>query len=147
MSRYFMDQVWSFRATWPPLLLLVLALGLAWLSPFLWLDILCFLSVALLTFDTFARQKQFETLRLALRRAGGLTGHALARFRKARTSWCTRRAALAATLAEGFGAESRNLVREWGYKPWHVFPDEAFTARSPFFRLGFWKSVLGFSRG
>ena len=147
LNRYFIDQLWFFRATWPPLALSVLVSAIAWFSPLLWLDILSLLGIGLLTLDTFARQKQFSDLRLELCRAGGLTGHALARFRKARTAWCSRRAAIAASFAEGFGEESRLLVHEWGYKPWHIFPDGAFTKRSPFLRMGFWKSVLGFSRG
>lgn len=136
----------SLGAVWPPLVLAVLAGAIGVLAPFIWLKIVAVIGVFLLITDTIARHRQFEELRRALRRAGGLTGHALARFRKARTAWCSRRAALAASFAEGFGRESRELVHSWGYRPWHVFPDGAFSMRSPFLRLGFWKSVLGLSR-
>ncbi len=51
--------------------------------------------------------------------------------------------ALAAAQAEGLGREARNLVAKWGYKPWHVFPDKAFTRHSPFLKPRFWRSVLG----
>jgi len=138
---------WSFRATWPPIALAGIASIIGMVSPYTWLSVLSFIGVMLLLMDTLARQKQFIELRMALRRSGGLSGHALARFRKARSAWCSRRAAMAASSAEGFGLESRSLIREWGYKPWHILPDGAFTARSPFIRLGFWKSVLGLSRG
>jgi hypothetical protein len=136
----------SLSAIWPPLLLAVLAGVIGLFSPFIGLKIAAVIGVFLLITDTIARHRQFEELRLALRRTGGLTGHALARFRKARTAWCSRRAALAATVAEGFGRESRELVHSWGYRPWHIFPDGAFSTRSPFLRLEFWKSVLGLSR-
>lgn len=136
----------SLSAIWPPLLLAVLAGLIGLLSPFVGLKIAAMIGVFLLITDIIARHRQFEELRRALRRAGGLTGHALARFRKARTAWCSRRAALAASFAEGFGRESRELVHSWGYRPWHIFPDGAFSARSPFLRVEFWKSVLGLSR-
>jgi hypothetical protein len=136
-------QIWSLRATWPPLLLAVGAGVVGLIVPIWWLSVLSALAVIVLLFDCLARDRQFRELRLALRRAGGLSGQALARFRKARNAWCSRRAALAAATAEGLGLEARNLVDEWGYKPWHVFPDGAFTARSPFLRRDFWFSVLG----
>jgi hypothetical protein len=137
----------SLSAVWPPLALALLAGVIGLVLPFIWLKIAAVIGVFLLIADTIARHRQFEELRISLRRTGGLTGQALARFRKARTAWCSRRAALAASFAEGFGRESRELVHSWGYRPWHVFPDGAFSARSPFLRLEFWKSVLGLSRG
>ena len=137
---------WSLKATWPPLLLATGALVIAALSSWVWLSIMGILGAGLLLVDMIARQRQFLAQRLSLRRAGGLSGEALARFRKARTAWCSRRAAMAAAHAEGFGEDSRRMVRSWGYKPWHVFPDRAFTASSPFLRLSFWRSVLGLSR-
>lgn len=139
-------SAWSLRATWPPLILAAGALLIAAIAPWVWLSVLGFAGAALLLLDSWARHRQYAALRLALRRAGGLTGAALVRFRKARTSWCTRTAAIAAAQAEGFGAESRSMVQAWGYKPWHVFPDRAFSVSSPFLRLGFWRSVLGLGR-
>lgn len=128
---------------------MLLALGallVAATSPWIWLSVLGFAGAGLLLLDTWARQRQFLAQRLSLRRSGGLSGEALARFRKARTAWCSRRAAMAAAHAEGFGIESRRMVRSWGYRPWHVFPDRAFTSSSPFLRASFWKSVLGMGR-
>jgi hypothetical protein len=136
----------SLPAIWPPLLLAGSAALIGWLSPWIWLSALAAIGVMLMLIDSLARRRQYARMRIALRQAGGLTGPALARFRKARTAWCTRRAVLAAAYIEGFGRESRALIRDWGYRPWHVFPDGAFTARTPFIRLGFWKSVLGLSR-
>jgi hypothetical protein len=136
----------SLPAVWPPMLLAGSAALIGWFSPWLWLSFLAVVGVLVMLLDTLARHRQYAHMRLALRQAGGLTGHALARFRKARTAWCTRRAVMAAACIEGFERESRQLVRDWGYRPWHVFPDGAFSQRSPFIRLGFWKSVLGLSR-
>jgi hypothetical protein len=143
LRRFADRQIWSLRATWPPLLLAIAAALVGLIVPIWWLSILSVIAVVILLFDCVARDRQFRELRLSLRRAGGLTGQALARFRKARNAWCSRRAALAAAAAEGVGREARNLVDDWGYKPWHVFPDGAFTARSPFLRRDFWASVLG----
>jgi hypothetical protein len=129
---------------WPPLLLaagcLVLALGA--FSP-LWLDVLALLGCVVLCLDTAARYRQYRMLRTALRRANGVSGRAKVLFRRARTTWCTRRAALAAAHAEGYGREARALVGRWGYRPWHVFPDGTFTRQSPFLKPAFWLSVVG----
>lgn len=132
---------------WPPLLLALGCILLVLASPFLWLDGLALVTIGVLCLDTLARHREYRALRLALRRARGLTGPARILFRRARSSWCTRRAALAASQAEGFGREARALVGKWGYRPWHVFPDGAFTRRSPFLRFAFWRSVLGLGRG
>lgn len=138
---------WSLRATWPPVLLFVLAVLVAFSVPVPWLSGLVLVGACVLIFDSLARHRQFAALRLVVRRAGGLSGEALAQFRQARRSWCSRTAAMAAADAEGHGRQARHLVREWGYRPWHVFPDGAFRRRSTFLRLDFWKSVLGISRG
>lgn len=139
------QRQWSFRAVWPPVFLAASALALAFVSPWLWLSVLAGTGVVVLLFDIRARHKQYADLRRALRRAGGLTGEAMARFRKARTAWCSRRAAIAAAHAEGFGRESRAAIQHWGYRPWHVFPDRAFSLQTPFLRVSFWRSVLGLS--
>ena len=111
-----------------------------------WWGLLCLTGAGLLCFDSPARHREFRVLRHSVRIAEGLTGEALARFRAARTTWCSRRAAIAAAHAEGFGADARALVTSWGYKPWHVFPDRAFTRASPFLKPSFWLSVLGARR-
>lgn len=138
-------QIWSLRATWPPLLLCLTALSLAWLSaPVLPVgSVLLATGAAILVFDAAARLRQAELIRAEIEHIGCLDGSALSVFRQARASWCSRRAALAAASAAGQGNAARQLVAKWGYRPWHVFPDHAFTARSPFLRAGFWKSVLG----
>lgn len=129
---------------WPPLLLAACCLVLAFaVSPFLWLDGLAILGCGVLVLDTAARYRQYRVLRMALRQANGVTGRARRLFRRARGTWCTRRAALAAAHAEGFGREARALVCRWGYRPWHIFPDGTFTRRSPFLRFAFWRSVFG----
>lgn len=133
----------AISSVWPPVFLAVCCLALAAFSPFLWLSLLALAAFGLLCLDTMARYRDYLTLRRAMRQARGLTGPARALFRRARSSWCTRRAALAAAYSEGFGAEARALVGKWGYKPWHVFPDGAFSRRSPFLRFAFWRSVLG----
>lgn len=138
--------LWYVRATWPPLMLaaicavLALAHGSAW-----WIG-LWLLGTLTLVLDSRARYGEFRELRHSVRVATGLSGEALARFRAARSTWCSRRAALAAAQAEGFGVEARALVASWGYKPWNVFPDRAFSSQSPFLRVGFWRSVLGLRR-
>ncbi|WP_291844202.1 hypothetical protein [Maricaulis sp.] len=139
-------HLWFLRATWPPLLLAVGCLSLSSLNAHLWWGLLCLAGAGLLCFDSLARHREFRVLRHSVRIAEGLTGEALARFRAARTTWCSRRAAIAAAHAEGFGADARALVEGWGYKPWHVFPDRAFTRSSPFFKPAFWLSVLGVRR-
>jgi len=141
----FLDyQLWSLRATWPPLLLAGLCVLLALVTGHPVVFGLAGLGMLVLFFDSAARLRDFERVRVLIRRSGGLTGAALRNFRKARVSWCTRRSAIAAAYAEGLGEEARRLVRHWGYRPWHVFPDGAFTRNSPFLRVAFWKSVLGF---
>ncbi|WP_300542344.1 hypothetical protein [Maricaulis sp.] len=134
---------WLLRATWPPLLLAGGCLAVLAVSPPVWIAALACAGLALLTCDALARHRQYRDLRLVVRAAQGLSGGALIEFRRARTSWCTRRAALAAAGAEGFGRDARRLVEKWGYRPWHVFPDRAFTRHSPFLRRGFWRSVVG----
>jgi len=144
--RTFKNQFWFFRATWPPLLLAVCCMALVRLHAPLWWGGLCVIGAVLLCLDSLARHREFRALRHSVRLARGLSGEALARFRAARSTWCSRRAAIAAAQAEGFGADARSLVSGWGYKPWHVFPDRAFSLRSPFFRSSFWLSVLGLGR-
>ncbi|MAK64189.1 MAG: hypothetical protein CMF75_05505 [Maricaulis sp.] len=134
---------WSLRAIWPPLLLALACLAILALSPPLWIGLAALAGFSILVLDATARLRQYRDLRAGLRAARGLTGRALVEFRRARTSWCTRSAALAAAQAEGWGKEARALVSRWGYKPWHVFPDKAFTRHSPFLKPRFWRSVLG----
>lgn len=133
-----------FGPVWPPMILalgcLVLALGV--FTP-VWLDVLALLGCAILCLDMTARHRQYRTLRAALRHAGGVSGPARTLFRRARSTWCTRRAALAAAHAEGFGPEARALVVRWGYRPWHIFPDGSFSRRSPFLKIAFWRAVIG----
>jgi hypothetical protein len=149
MNRIFralLDRLWFLRATWPPLCLAVVCLTLSRLQMPVWWGVLCVIGALLLCTDSLARHREFRALRHSVRLARGLSGEALARFRAARTTWCSRRAAIAAAYAEGFGTDARALVDDWGYKPWHVFPDRAFSLRSPFLRLSFWQSVLGIRR-
>ena len=73
-------------------------------------DALAILGCGVLVLDTAARYRQYRVLRMALRQANGVTGQARRLFRRARSTWCTRRAALAAAHAEGFGREARALV-------------------------------------
>lgn len=141
----FSYQLWSFRATWPPLLLAGLAILTSLILSNAWIHAMAAAGVLVLFFDSAARLRQFERVRHLIRRTGGLEGRALREFREARSSWCSRRAAMAAAAAEGFAVEARELVAKWGYRPWHIFPDRAFSRRSPFLRLAFWKSVLGIS--
>lgn len=133
---------------WPPLVLALLCMMLA-LGVFvpLWLDVLALTGCAILCLDTAARYRQYRVLRRALRRANGVSGRARVLFRRARSTWCTRRAALAAARAEGFGQEARALIGRWGYRPWHVFPDGTFTRHSPFLKPAFWRSVVGMGTG
>ncbi|WP_203294429.1 hypothetical protein [Maricaulis parjimensis] len=137
------SSFWSLRAIWPPLFLALACLAVLALSPPLWLGIGALAGFSILMLDAVARLRQYRDLRRVLRAARGLTGRGLVEFRRARTSWCTRSAALAAAQAEGWGREARALVAKWGYKPWHVFPDKAFTRHSPFLKNAFWRSVLG----
>ncbi|OLF73063.1 hypothetical protein AWH62_08925 [Maricaulis sp. W15] len=139
-------HIWFLRATWPPLVLAVCCALLSLVHAQLWWGLVCLGGASLLCFDSVARHREFRALRHSVRVAKGLTGEALARFRAARSTWCSRRAAIAAAHAEGFGADARALVDGWGYKPWHVFPDRAFTFGSPFFKPAFWQSVLGLRR-
>ncbi|WP_300529259.1 hypothetical protein [Maricaulis sp.] len=141
-------QSWSFRATWPPLLLclaaIALAVGLGPIFPPAYA--IGAVGAGLLVFDAAARLRQAEAIRDLIQRHNGLTGPALSQFRQARASWCSRRAALAAAHSAGCGGEARALVLKWGYKPWHVFPDGAFSRRSPFLQTSFWRSVMGLPR-
>ncbi|MBO6846610.1 MAG: hypothetical protein JJ884_03735 [Maricaulis sp.] len=143
VSAFFNFQLWSLRATWPPLVLLFGALLVALVSPFAWLSVLAGLGVLVLALDSFARLREFVRLRGVFQRIGAIEGRALAEFRRSRTSWCSRRAAIAAAYAAGLGLQARQMVRGWGYRPWHILPDRAFSLRSPFLRVNFWKSVLG----
>jgi len=140
------DATWFLRATWPPLLLAAECIVISRFHDAWWWWFVCLLGAVLLCFDSLARHREFLSLRHSVRLARGLSGEALARFRAARSTWCSRRAAIAAAHAEGFGADARALVNDWGYKPWHVFPDRAFSLRSPFLRSSFWLSVLGVRR-
>ncbi|WP_323761342.1 hypothetical protein [Maricaulis sp.] len=140
------DRLWFVRATWPPLLLAVGCLALSRVYEPIWWAGLCVAATILLCLDSAARHREFRRLRHSVRKARGLSGEALARFRAARTTWCSRRAAIAAAHAEGFEDDARALVSGWGYKPWHVFPDRAFSFNSPFLRASFWQSVLGWRR-
>ena len=143
-SQAFLDfQLWSLRATWPPLLLLGSALIVALASPYLWLSVMAVIGVFVLSLDSAARLREFVRLRAVFQRVGAIEGRALAEFRRSRTSWCSRRAAIAAAYAAGLGDQARQQIRAWGYRPWHIFPDRAFSAQSPFLRVNFWKSVLG----
>ncbi|MEC9250886.1 MAG: hypothetical protein VX501_09560 [Pseudomonadota bacterium] len=136
-------QLWSVRATWPPLLLLAGSLLVALASPVGWLSVLAGIGVVVLALDSFARLREFVRLREVFQSIGAIEGRALAEFRRSRTSWCSRRAAIAAAYAAGLGCQARHMVHGWGYRPWHIFPDRAFSLRSPFLRVNFWKSVLG----
>jgi len=142
----FRRVLWYLRSTWPPLVLALVCLLASLLHTSLWWGVACGVGALLLIADSLARHREFRALRHSVRAACGLTGEALARFRAARSTWCSRRAAIAAAQAEGFGLDARALVVGWGYKPWHVFPDRAFTINSPFLRLAFWQSVLGLRR-
>ena len=63
-SEAFLDfQLWSLRATWPPLLLLGSALIVALASPYLWLSVLAVLGVFVLSLDSAARLREFVRLR------------------------------------------------------------------------------------
>ena len=137
------SSFWSLRAIWPPLFLALVCLAVLVLSPPLWLGLTALGGFSILCLDAAARLRQYKDLRRVLQAAKGLTGRGLVEFRRARASWCTRSAALAAAQAEGLGREARNLVAKWGYRPWHVFPDKAFTRHSPFLKPRFWRSVLG----
>jgi len=129
---------------WPPLLLALASLALAlWFPAPVWFDLLALGGFAVLSLDVAARYRQYRALRAALRHAGGVSGRARMLFRRARSTWCTRRAALAAAQAEGFGCEARALVAQWGYRPWHIFPDGSFSRRSPFLKIAFWRAVIG----
>jgi len=139
-------HAWFLRATWPPLFLAGCCLLLSLAHAQLWWGLLCLVGATLLVFDSVARHREYRSLRHSVRLARGLTGQALARFRAARTTWCSRRAAIAAAHAEGYGPDARALVAGWGYKPWHVFPDRAFSLNSPFLKPAFWLSVLGLKR-
>ena len=138
-------QLWSLRATWPPLLLLSGAVLTMMASPVVWLSVFAAFGALVLGLDSVARLKEFVRLRALFEQAGAIEGRALAEFRRSRSSWCSRRAALAAAKAAGLGQQARDQVRAWGYRPWHVFPDRAFSTRSPFLRVNFWRSVLGLS--
>ena len=137
--------LFSLSATWPPLILALGCVLILALSPPLWLAIGAAGGLLVLCLDALARHRQYRDLRRVFRAARGLTGQGLVEFRRARSSWCTRRAALAAAHAEGLGRDARDLIARWGYKPWHIFPDHAFTRRSPFLKWRFWRSVLGLS--
>lgn len=129
---------------WPPLLLALACLAPVVLLPApLWFDVPALGACAILCLDIAARYRQYRVLRAALQRARGVNGPARTLFRRARSTWCTRRAALAAAQAEGFGPEARALVAQWGYRPWHVFPDGSFSRRSPFLKTAFWRAVVG----
>ena len=136
-------QTRGLRATWPPLVLLVMALSVAVFVPVWPLRLLAALGVFVLSFDVRARFMDYRRIRVRIARSGALIGAARTQLRSSSTSWCTRRAAIAAAYAEGLGHEAHALVKQWGYRPWHVFPDGAFTTHSPFLRISFWKSVLG----
>ena len=135
------------RAIWPPLLLAALALFLSAMAaslggqPLLLAPGLA--AAAILLLDARARLIEHRGLRRLVREAGGLKAGALDRFRALRRTWCTRTAALSAASAEGFAREAQRQVRAWGYRAWHVFPDRAFSRRSPFLRMSFWKSIVG----
>lgn len=133
-----------FGPVWPPLMLgLVCLSAIVFLRAPLWFDVLAMSSFAILCCDVAARYRQYRSLRVALRQARGMRGRAKTLFRRARSTWCTRRAALAAAQAEGFGSEARALIAQWGYRPWHVFPDGSFSRHSPFLKLAFWRAVVG----
>ncbi|MAC88955.1 MAG: hypothetical protein ACJA0K_000748 [Maricaulis maris] len=146
LSAQLRRSLWYLRATWPPLVLAATCLLASLLHASVWWGVACATGALVLVIDSLARHREFRALRHSVRAACGLTGEALARFRAARSTWCSRRAAIAAAQAEGFGLDARALVTGWGYKPWHVFPDRAFSLNSPFLRLAFWQSVLGFKR-
>lgn len=148
MSHRSMAPIAILEPIWPPLALAALCAALA-IGVFdaFWLDGLAWLGCGVLCLDSLARFRQYRVIRAALRRENGVTGRARRLFRQARSTWCTRRAALAAAQAEGFGREARALVARWGYRPWHVFPDRSFSRRSPFLRIAFWRAVLGLPVG
>jgi len=129
---------------WPPLVLGLTCLAAAlFLGAPLWFDVLAMSGFAILCCDVAARYRQYRALRVALQQARGVRGRAKGLFRRARSTWCTRRAALAAAEAEGYGTEARALVVQWGYRPWHVFPDGSFSRHSPFLKIAFWRAVVG----
>lgn len=130
-------------ATWPPLILTLIAAVTVWLSPWLWLTVLGIFAVILALLDAKARYREFRTLRGYF--LDGNMVHSSHMVRRMRPSFCGRvaAAAAAASVRATFARSTRDFYFDQGYRPWHVFPDNAFTMKSPFLRPSFWARVVG----
>ncbi|TIQ65438.1 MAG: hypothetical protein E5X41_14850 [Mesorhizobium sp.] len=144
-------------AVWPPLSLAALSFGLAAsptpgyfdLGP--WDNLAVALAGLTFSSDAGARFAEYRKARdlLALSRHSntmlGASFYQLATLHK--RSWCQRTALLWAA-SDALGPNGRQIVKLYykalGYRWWHVTPDGTFSRQSPFLKVNFWASVVGF---
>ena len=60
-----------------------------------------------------------------------------------RTSRCQRNAASCAAYDVGLGNLGREYFYELGYRWYHVLPDGTFSKKCPYFRITFYRNLLG----
>ena len=133
----------SLLAIWPPMALFATSLTVASLPRPLALRAAGVAGILILIFDISARTKDFRRVveRLVLD-PSALDRHIL----RYKPSWC-QRTVLYWAANEALGGEARMKVgrqyADMGYRWYHFFPDRTFTRESPFFKLKFWRSLVG----
>ncbi|MBO6725115.1 MAG: hypothetical protein JJ911_05570 [Rhizobiaceae bacterium] len=133
----------SLLAIWPPMALFATSVTVASLPFPLALRAAAIAGIIILIFDISARMRDYRRVvgRLVLD-PSALARH-IVRYKP---SWC-QRTVLVWAANEALGAEARADVgrqyADMGYRWYHFFPDRTFTRESPFFKVKFWRSLVG----
>lgn len=113
--------------------------------PVFWLPVRVLAGIGLVIslFDIAARIKDSRKVMETLAAAPSLLARHVSRYKR---SWC-QRAVLEWSAYGALGAEARRYVAgqfaSMGYRPYHIFPDRAFTRDSPFLKISFYRSLVG----
>lgn len=141
-------NTYRIRAVWPPLTLLLASCAVAATAP-LPLAILATAFGVLMVIDVNARLNDYDkAVKFLLRDSSRPIWHRIGVMAaQHRHTWCQREVAKAAAeTVVSNGAETVELCyASLGYRWYHVFPDGAFTAKSPFLSGKWWRGFFGLS--
>ena len=133
----------AFLAVWPPFLLLAVAIALTAILAPAPASLLPAIGACILVFDIRARLSDFRKTARLLSAGPAQLPRQVSRFKR---SWC-QRTVVEWAARRALGPAGRAAVRREyfarGYRWYHVFPDQTFTAGSPFLKPRFWIGLLG----
>ncbi|WP_127524236.1 hypothetical protein [Mesorhizobium sp. Z1-4] len=133
----------SLLAIWPPMALFATSLTVASLPVPLVLRAAAVAGILILIFDITARTRDYRRVVARLAFDPSALDRHIVRYKP---SWC-QRTVLYWAANEALGGEARAKVgrqyADMGYRWYHFFPDRTFTRESPFFKVKFWRSLVG----